>query len=239
MHRSYHRWHSPALGRDMELLVFGHAGARVIAFPPSMHPFFDWENKGLVAALGHHLEHGHFQLYCVDQVDREAWYGWQLHPAQRAARHVQYDRYLIDEVVPFTRGFNPHPYLIAAGPSFGAYHALNFALRYPNVVNRALGVSGLYDIKRFAGGYHDANVYFHNPVDFLPGEHEPERIAALRRLDIILAVGRDDPLLGQNQHLSNLLWSKGVWHALRTWDGFAHDWPVWARMLPLYLGGPD
>jgi esterase/lipase superfamily enzyme len=172
-------------------------------------------------------------------VDREAWYGWQLHPAQRAARHVQYDRYLIDELVPFTRGFNPHPYLIAAGPSFGAYHAVNFALRYPNVVNRALGMSGLYDIKRFAGGYHDANVYFHNPVDFLPGEHDPERIAALRRLDIILAVGRDDPLLGQNQHLSNLLWSKGVWHALRTWDGFAHDWPVWARMLPLYLGGPD
>jgi esterase/lipase superfamily enzyme len=239
MHRSYHRWHSPALGRDMELLVFGHAGARVIAFPASMHPFFDWENHGLVASLGHQLEHGHFQLYCIDQVDREAWYGWQLHPAQRAARHVQYDRYLIDELVPFTRGFNPHPYLIAAGPSFGAYHAVNFALRYPNVVNRALGMSGLYDIKRFAGGYHDANVYFHNPVDFLPGEHDPERIAALRRLDIILAVGRDDPLLGQNQHLSNLLWSKGVWHALRTWDGFAHDWPVWARMLPLYLGGPD
>jgi esterase/lipase superfamily enzyme len=239
MHRSYHRWHSPALGRDMELLVFGHAGARVIAFPASMHPFFDWENHGLVASLGHQLEHGHFQLYCIDQVDREAWYGWQLHPAQRAARHVQYDRYLIDELVPFTRGFNPHPYLIAAGPSFGASHAVTFALRYPNVVNRALGMSGLYDIKRFAGGYHDANVYFHNPVDFLPGEHDPERIAALRRLDIILAVGRDDPLLGQNQHLSNLLWSKGVWHALRTWDGFAHDWPVWARMLPLYLGGPD
>ncbi|MGL4551206.1 MAG: esterase family protein [Gemmataceae bacterium] len=239
MHRSYHRWYSPSLGRDMELLVFGHAGARVIAFPASMHPFHDWEDRGLVAAIGHQLEHGHFQLFCVDQVDRESWYAWHTHPAQRAARYAQYDRYLADEVVPFTRTFNPHPYLITAGPSFGAYHAVNFALRHPDLVSRALGMSGLYDIKRFAGGFHDGNVYFHNPVDYVPGETDPGRIDALRRLDLILAVGRDDPLLGQNQHLSGLLWSKGVWHALRIWDGFAHDWPVWARMLPLYLGGPD
>ena len=27
MHRGYHRWFSHSLGRDMELLVFGHAGA--------------------------------------------------------------------------------------------------------------------------------------------------------------------------------------------------------------------
>ena len=55
----------------------------------------------------------------------------------------------------------------------------------------------------------------------------------------VLAVGRDDPLLSQNEALSRLLWSKNVWHALRIWDGFAHDWPVWAQMLPLYVGGHD
>ncbi|MGD8805869.1 MAG: esterase, partial [Chloroflexota bacterium] len=27
MKREYHRWYSPSLGRDMELLIFGHAGA--------------------------------------------------------------------------------------------------------------------------------------------------------------------------------------------------------------------
>ncbi len=29
MKREYHKWSSPALGRDMELLVFGHAGLPV------------------------------------------------------------------------------------------------------------------------------------------------------------------------------------------------------------------
>jgi esterase/lipase superfamily enzyme len=26
---------------------------------------------------------------------------------------------------------------------------------------------------------------------------------------------------------------------LRVWDGFAHDWPVWEKMLNLYLAGHD
>jgi esterase/lipase superfamily enzyme len=239
MHRSYHRWHSPALGRDMALLVFGHAGARVLAFPPSKHPFYDWEDRGLVGSLAGPLEAGQLQLFCVDQVDGESWYGWGLHPAERARRHTRYDAYLLDEVLPFSLRLNANPLLIAAGPSFGAYHAINFARRHPDHVGRVLGMSGLYDVRRFTDGYYDDNVYFNNPVDFLANEQDGARLAALRRLEIILAVGRDDGLLACNRHLSGLLWGKDIWHALRVWDGFAHDWPVWARMLPLYIGGHD
>jgi esterase/lipase superfamily enzyme len=143
------------------------------------------------------------------------------------------------ELLPFTLQVNANPFLIATGPSFGAYHAVNLAFRHPELVGRVLGMSGLYDIRRFSDGYYDDNVYFASPCDYLANEHDPARLAALRRQDIILAVGRDDALLSCNQQLSGLLWSKKVGHALRIWDGFAHDWPVWARMLPLYVGGHD
>lgn len=33
MHREYHSWWSERLQRPMELLVFGHAGAKVLIFP--------------------------------------------------------------------------------------------------------------------------------------------------------------------------------------------------------------
>ena len=112
--------------------------------------------------------------------------------------------------MPFTVQANGHPFLIATGPSMGAYHALNFALRHPELVGRALGMSGLYDITRFTDGHHDANVYFNNPVEFLSNEQDPHRLAALRRLDIILAVGRTDPLLMQNERLSSILWSRSA-----------------------------
>src|SRR5262245_40903708 len=103
MQRKYHRWHSAVLGRDMELLVFGRAGARVLAFPTSMGRFFDWEDRGMVGCLREPLERGGLQLFCLDSVDGESWYARDRHPAERMQRHEQYDRYLLTEVLPFTK----------------------------------------------------------------------------------------------------------------------------------------
>ncbi len=239
MNREYHRAYSPALKRNMELLVFGHAGARVLVFPTSMGRFFDWEDRGMIAALGEHLERGWVQLFCVDSVDSESWYAKWLHPADRARRHEQYDRHILNEVLPFTIRRNPNPFLIVTGASFGAYHAVNFSFRHPHLVGRVIGMSGYYDIKRWTGGYSDDAVYFNNPCDFLMHEGEPERLEALRRIDVILATGRDDSGRPNNEYLSGILWSKDIWHALRVWEGWAHDWPWWQQMIRLYIGGHD
>jgi esterase/lipase superfamily enzyme len=239
MKREYHRWSSPALGHDMELLVFGDQGARVLVFPTSMGRFFDWEDRGMIGALGDHLQRGSLQLFCVDSVDAESWYNKNTHPSQRARRHDQFDQYLVSEVLPFSAKLNGNPFVVATGASFGGYHAINFGLRHADKVNRVLSMSGLCDVRKFLDGYYDENVYFNNPVDYLSNEHEPSRLDALRHLDIILAIGRDDGLLASNRHLSEALWSKDIWHALRIWDGFAHDWPVWQKMVLLYISGHD
>src|SRR5262245_18571933 len=117
MHREHHRWFSPSLHCDMELLHFGHAGARAIVFPTSMGRFFDWEDRGLVRSLAGPIEAGDLQLCCVDSVDAESWYATRLHPAQRVQRHQQYDQYLANEVVPFTLKKNADQFLIATGAS--------------------------------------------------------------------------------------------------------------------------
>jgi len=74
MNREYHAWHSPSLNRNMELLVFGHGGSRVLVFPTSMGRYYEWEDRGMMGALGEHIERGWIQLYCVDSVDEESWY---------------------------------------------------------------------------------------------------------------------------------------------------------------------
>ena len=239
MKREYHRWYSPSLERDMELLVFGYTGARVLAFPTSMGRFFQWEDSGMIAALSEQLENGGLQLFCVDSVDSESWYAKERAPAERAWRHVLYDRYLLNEVLPFTSQLNANPFLITAGPSFGAYHAANFAFRYPYLVDRVIGLSGVYDIKKFTGGYTDDNVYFNNPMDFMENEYDPARLRALRHIDIILVIGRDDANYDNNKSFSSILWSKNIWHALRIWDGWGHDWPWWQKMISMYIGGHD
>ena len=111
MNREYHKWYSPSLGRDMELLVFGHAGLPVIVFPTSMGRFFDYENRDMISIIGDQYENGQIQAFCVDSVDAESWYNKCIPPAERAARHEQYDHYLVNEVVPFIRSRNSSPEL--------------------------------------------------------------------------------------------------------------------------------
>ncbi len=239
MNREYHHWHSPSLNQDMELLIFGHAGARVLAFPTSLGKFYEWEDRGMIGALGEHLERGWIQLYCVDSVDAESWYAWGKHPGARAWRHTQYDRYLCDEVLPLSRSKNGNPYLVTAGASFGAYHAMNFALRHPDLTGRVIAMSGMFNVERWLGGYRDENVYYNCPCLYLPNESDEGRLTLLRRLDIILAAGREDPNIDNNRWFSSQLWGKGIGNALREWDGWAHDWPWWTQMIRHYIGGHD
>lgn len=234
-----HGWHSPALRRDMELLVLGHGGARVLVFPTSLGNRYEWPDRRMHEVLGEHLEQGWIQLFCVDQVNEETWYGKHLHPNQRARRYLEYDQYLRDEVVPLTLQLNPNPYLMAVGASFGAYQAACLGFRHPHLVNRIIGLSGLYDVKRLTDGYSDPDVYAANPFDFMRHEHDPGRLEAFRRQDIIFVIGQDDPSCENNREFSSVLWQKGIGNALRVWDGWAHDWPYWERMIRMYIRGHD
>jgi esterase/lipase superfamily enzyme len=238
--RTTHAWESPHLqGRSMDLVVHGHAGARVLVFPTSMGRNHEWEDRGMCHALADQLTAGQLQLICVASVDQLSWYDDAAHPRQRAEWHARYDAYLRDEVLPFTLTTNPNPFLITAGASFGAYHAIAFGCRYPHLVGRVLAMSGLVDIKRFTNGYSDDLVYAYNPADFMRHEHEPARLAAFRQMDIILAVGRDDTLRPSNEAFSRTLLDRGIGNALRLWDGWAHDWPWWQQIVQLYIGGHD
>lgn len=237
--REYHSWHSPALGRAMELLVVGHAGARVLVFPTSLGKFYEWEDRGMLGLFHEEIRNGWLQFFCVDSIDAESWYARHKHPAERAWRHMQYERYILDEVMPLMRQLNPTSYLIATGTSFGAYHAVNLAFRHPHAVNRVIGLSGMYDIKTLTGGYEDANVYQNDPSHYMINMSDDGHLAAIRRQNIILVTGQGDPHRQNNEHLSGVLWSKNIWHAFRLWDGWAHDWPYWQDMIRMYMGGND
>jgi len=239
MHREHHRWYSPRLNRDMELLIHGHAGARVLVFPTSQGRFYEYEDRGMVAALGDFLEKGWLQLYCLDSVDAESFYCRWAHPAGRIIRHLQYEDYILNEVLPLSRAKNDNPFLIAHGCSFGAYHAVNIALRHPALFGRVLALSGKYDMSSFFDGYYDDNIYFNTPSHYVPNISDPQQLDALRRMDIILVIGKDDPNIADNRAFSQALWHKQIGHAFREWDGWSHDWPYWQQMVRMYWQGHD
>ena len=227
MNREYHKWYSSRLNRDMELLVFGHAGTPVLVFPTSMGRFFEYEGQGMVNALWDYIERGSIQLFCVDSVDEESWYNSGAHPWDKVARHMQYESYVREEVLPFLRGKNWSPRIVTTGCSFGAYHAVNFSLKNPDLISASIAMSGAYDISQFLHGYYDQNCYFNNPVHFAAGLSDP----LIWQRHYLLAAGDWDICLGETFRLAQVFGERQIPHTMDVWgEHQKHDWPLWHQM---------
>lgn len=242
MKREYFKWFSPNLERDMELLVFGHSGAKVLFFPPRMGRFYDYENWKVIAALETKITNGELQLFCVDSVDLESFYNNFKHPGYRIYRHIQYEKYVLEEVLSLANGLNNNIHIISAGCSLGAYHAVNVAMRHPQLFCKVVGMSGRYDLTKSSGyfqdllsGYHNDFIYFNMPNQYLKNLEDPNLIQQLNKMDIILAIGKEDPFLESNHKLSNILNEKGISHQLFEWDEEAHKACYWRSMVSIYF----
>lgn len=242
MNREYHVWRSPNLQRDMELLVFGHAGAKVLVFPTRSGRFFEYEDFGVIKALSLKIAAGALQLFCIDGVDRETFYDRRRSPPERLARHRAYERYVLDEVLPFMAARNRHPCTIAHGCSLGAFLAASLAFRHPGRFQKLAAFSGRYDLtlqvdvfRDLLDGHRDPDVYYLMPNHFLPRLSRPDLLADLRKLDIVLVIGDRDPFLENNHQLTATLAAKGIPHRLHVWRGRAHDAAHWRMMAAHFL----
>jgi len=242
MNREYHTWFSSNLQREMELLVFGHAGDPVLFFPTRTAHFYDYEDWMVIEALRRKIEAGSIQVYCLDSVDKESFYSRHLPPAERILRHLQYEQYILHEVIDFVKNKNPRPTIVAAGCSLGAYHAANLAFKYPHLFHKMFGLSGRYDLtasmEHFADlfdGYRDENVYYNMPGQFIPNLADEDLIRQLKAMEIIFVVGEKDVFLDNNRTISDALWGKGIWNAFHVWDGESHKAKYWRHMVQLYF----
>jgi esterase/lipase superfamily enzyme len=220
----------------MELLVFGHAGPPMLVFPSSMGAFFEYEDRGMVGAVADKLGRGALQLFCVSSVDGESWYNRRVHPRDRVRRHLQYEDYILGEVVPLVHHLNHHGAIGVTGCSFGAYHAMVIALRQPYTFTWCVTMSGAFDITQFLDGYFDEDCYFLNPPSFVPNLSDTYYLDQFRRNKFVLVTGEWDICRAANESFSGLLHHKGIPHSLHVWgNGAKHDWPDWQPMAAAYL----
>jgi esterase/lipase superfamily enzyme len=237
MHREYHRWFSHHLGKEMEMLVFGHGGYPLLVFPTSMGKFFEYEDRGMIGAIRHMYEQGRLMTFCVDSVDSESFYNKRTHPRNRIVRQLQYEQYLLSDVVPLIKWKTGSPHLAVTGASFGGYHAFNFAMRHPDVVSKCVTMGGAFDIRSFMHGYSDEDIYFNNPADYMKNLGDPWFLDRIRQMHLVLAAGENDICRKDNEEMSAILHGRGIHHGLHIWgNGTGHDWPWWHEMARSYFG---
>ena len=231
MQEEYIKWYSPNLSMDIDMLTFGHGGYPVLLFPTSQGRYYENKDFKLIEAIEHYINSGTVKVYCPDGIDGLSFYNKGVHPAERIRNHIWYDKMLLEELVTRAQHDTGHHKVITAGCSFGGYHAANFAFRYPWLVSHVFSMSGAFDISGQFDGFYNEDVYFHNPVDYLPNADNPE----LWNMNIVLGTSDQDICRPYNEQLSEILNKKGIAHWLDIRPNAVHDWPIWREMFPDYL----
>ncbi len=217
------------------MLVFGHDGLPVIAFPTSQQRYYELKDSKLIESAAKFIESGKIKIYCPDSVDSDSWYNYSIQPADRVRTHIGYENLIINDVIEFAKHETEMKRVVLAGCSFGAFHAANISFKYPDRVSGLICMGGSFDVKQFIYGYYDDNCYFNSPLDYLPNLTDHWYLDNINKIKIILGTGDWDMCLDENLRLSKILTDKGINHKLDVRYGAGHDWPWWRQMFPEYL----
>lgn len=232
-------WHSPSLNRYMDIVTYGHFGFPVLLFPTAAADFLEYERFYLIDAIRDVIEAGKVKVFSINSINRDAWLNKQVHPRDKGLRQGAYNEYIAREVVPYIwNSCRGRVGIITAGASLGAFHCANQVFRRPDLFDGMIAMSGSYDIRGyFEGDYYDDNVYFNNPVDYVPNldGHDLWLLQQKRHLHIVTGQG-DYENPDASRRLAGILYNKGIPFELDLWGyDMPHDWPTWRDMMRYYL----
>jgi len=238
MHIETHCNWSQAIGRDMEFNVYGHAGKPVLVIPSSGGSFHEYEDFGMVEACHSFLAAGKIQLFTVSSVDQESWLSQRPH-AERSARHADYERYIIYEFTPYLRQRTQHSHFMVTGCSLGAFHTINFLLKYPGIFDTAIALSGVYDLEFSVGENMDGDLWYYSPLHYFANLNDDVTLDRLRRSQIVVCSGQgawEEKTLHDTYALKAIFVAKKVPVWVDIWGpDVSHDWVWWRKQMPYFL----
>lgn len=242
MYKTEDHWVSPHLNMEMHIASYGHAGRPLLFFPTAAADYLEHERFLMMRVLAPYIENGAIRVFSIGGINREAWLNKQCHPKVKGLLQQAFNRHVTDEVVPYIwHQCGGNHGIITVGASLGAFHAANQLFRRPDLFAGTVAMSGCYDIRDYyhSNGYHDENIYFNNPAEYLPNLWDDHYLPMLQhKCHIYLLSGQGDyEKPDATRWLSAVLSSKGIPHKLDLW-GYdqPHDWPTWRSMMTHYAG---
>lgn len=241
MNRIYQAQYSSILDRELHLLVYGHDGIPMLAFPCQDGYCSNWEDFDMPQPLSDFIEGGRIQLFVVDTIDRESFSDGGGDGGHRSWMQEQYYRYITEEVVPLIHSMNPTGRkILATGFSLGASHAAICFFRRPDLFGGVISLSGLYNMSYFFDGWCDERIYNNSPEIFLrnmPSDHP--YIQMYNSSTIVIAVTEgcwEGDCTDSTRKMDSILREKGINAHFIYWGGDSnHDWPYWKRQIREFL----
>lgn len=218
MEKKSKKWRSPTLGKNMEINIYGTEGTPVLLFPTEHGDQHEWEKNGALDVVNQQITEGYNQVFCVESVFKETLLNKNAPALIRMKRFVQYQKYIIEEVLPFISEENSNPFIMNAGAGLGAYTSLLLALKYPKKFDKVIAISGHYDINEYMENLKDDLIYYNNPIDFIPNLNDDSILKEIHDVNIRLLTYMNDPNRGGTEKMSEILWLKFIEHEHYVWD---------------------
>ncbi|MFB3057638.1 MAG: esterase, partial [Ignavibacteriaceae bacterium] len=89
MHREIHKWRSPNLNKDMEIVIYGHYGYALLMFPTAAADYLEYERFLLIDAITPFINEGKLKAFSINSINNESWLNRNMHPSHKAIRHQQ------------------------------------------------------------------------------------------------------------------------------------------------------
>lgn len=231
------RWYSDRVGQDINLARWGHLGQPVLVFPTAGGDYEEIERFQMLDVLANLIEQGRVKVYSVDSLNGRAWLRGE-DPRHAAWLQNRFDDAIRHEVIPAIRADcrSDDIEVIVAGASIGAFNALALLCRHPDVISKAICLSGTYDLSKWAAGALTADFYYGSPLHYLPDLQTGTQLDRLRHRFVLLAHGTgrfEEP--EQSWRVADVLGQKAIPNRVDEWHGYPHDWVTWREMLPRYL----
>ncbi len=241
--RSFDRF-SERLQRNMPIRVYGYSGRPILFIPCQDGHAEDFENFRMTDVLAPWIDSGRCTVFSIDTVDAETWSDRRGDPYWRIRLHERWVEFITQELVPFIweqvlPGGRPEGCgIMTFGCSMGATHALNLYLRFPDLFDRCLALSGIYHASFFIGDYMDEVVYRNSPADYManfPADHP--FVELYNRHKAVVCTGQgawEEPW--STRRMDELFRERGI----RAWVDYwgydvNHDWPWWYKQTAYFL----
>ena len=230
-----HRWLSPSTGCEIRVRRLGNRGRPFVYFPGSDGDETEFERYEMLAAVSSWLDSGQAQFFSIDGRGPATLWNEGIPPVERIRGYAAFERYAADELLPWIAGMVPGEPPIVVGSSYGAFVAANLLFKYPSKIGMACGLGGVYGMWHRLDGYHDDDVYFHTPLEYLPRLDDLEAIRATGGLTMF--AGESDAWLDSTRRMGEVCRNKGLPHLVDVWAAPAdHHERWWARQLQKFLG---
>jgi esterase/lipase superfamily enzyme len=231
---------SPHLGRRVHLWAFGEVGRPLIVFPSNAGVAHEWQRAGMIDALGPLLAQGRIKIYCPETNVSRSFTG-EGSLEERMAHHRAYERFVMETLVPFIRQDcrSPDMPMVATGCSMGALYSSLFVLKYPDTFRRGLLLSGRYRTSKLFDYRANDDVYFNDPLAFLPNlsGHALDHVRRHAHLTVVVGRGaHEHGCITETAELARWLHVKQIPNHIAFWgEDSSHTYDWWSRQARHYL----